>query len=382
MDEHRGSTGQPRHGGSSAEPARLHFTASVPVERLDLFLPEILPEITRSRAKTLIESGHVRVGGHVIWKPSRPVRPGEVVEVEIPPPAPVEAIPEEIPLHIVYEDSDVIVINKQRGLVVHPAPGHRTGTLVNALLAHCGDLAPIGDRLRPGIVHRLDKDTSGLMVVAKNEESYRSLAEQVKSRKVGREYLAVVEGVWTVAGGRKATLGAVNGEGGGRAAFRPGYVPPLPSTRSVPGHEWRVGDTGEVQGTVITLIGRHPKDRKRMAVLGVPGADECRLRGREAITRYRVLEELGRRSLVNCSIETGRTHQIRVHMAYIGHPVTGDRVYGRKEPEAAISGQALHAFRLRFVHPRTTEAMEFEAPLPSDMQLLLEQERRRLHSRP
>ncbi len=301
-------------------------------ERLDRFLAG-LPDLglTRARVQRLIERQLVLVEGRPARAAQR-VRPGERVEVVVPPPQPLEARPEEIPLDVVYEDADLLVINKPRGLVVHPAPGHPGGTLVNALLARCPGLRAAGwstpaqgadgtwgEVIRPGIVHRLDKDTTGLLVVAKTPEAHLSLSRQLKERQVRREYLALVRG-----------------------------QPPD-------------------EGTVDAPIGRHPVHRQRMAV--VAG-------GRPARTHYRVLERFpppggeGRRSgyaLLAVRLETGRTHQIRVHLAHAGHPVAGDPVYGGRRGELGLEGQALHAARLAFVHPRTGEPVEFSAPPPPDL---------------
>lgn len=295
-------------------------------ERLDRFLssrPEL--GLTRSHVQRLIERDLVRVDGRPA-RASRRLRGGERVEVVRPDPEPVSARPEPIPLNVVYEDADLLVVNKPRGLVVHPAPGHAGGTLVNALLARCPDLEAINDALRPGIVHRLDKDTTGLLVVAKTPAAHLALARQLRERRVRREYLALVRG-----------------------------QPPD-------------------EGTVDAPIGRHPVHRKRMAV--VAG-------GRPAVTHYRVLERFpdpggaagrgprGGYALLLVRLETGRTHQIRVHLAHAGHPVAGDPVYGggrRGRPgELGLEGQALHAARLAFVHPRTGVPVAFEAPPPADL---------------
>jgi len=292
--------------------------------RLDAFLRE-QPDLDVSRAyvQRLIDAGLVLVNG----SPSKPgyrVREGDVVEVDLPEPRPAELVPEDIPLDVVHEDEDVIVINKPRDLVVHPAAGHVSGTLVNALLKHCPDLAGINDVVRPGIVHRLDKDTTGLMVVAKSDLAFRDLSLQIRQRKVSRRYLALVHG----------------------------NLPP---------------DTG----TVEAPIGRHPTDRKRMAVVE---------RGsRRAVTHFVVKERFGVATLVEVTLETGRTHQIRVHFEAIGHPVVGDPVYGPQPPglklgnrRRGLGGQALHAYRLGFFHPRSKEWLLLEAPPPADFKALLE----------
>lgn len=310
-----------------------------PRRRLDSFISDVIEGITRSQAKILIESSKVRVDGAVVVKPSRPLAIGEIVRVRIPCPEPSEMLPESLDLDIVHEDGDILVLNKPRGLVVHPAPGHMHGTLANALLAHCADIKEVGDPLRPGIVHRLDKDTSGLIAVAKTQDAYISLTSQLKARKTTREYTAIAEGAWA-------------------------------RTKRVPGHQMGIDETGQIAGTIGSLIGRHPRDRKRIAVLGAISGEE-KPRGKEAITIYAVVKEYEAHSLVRCSLLTGRTHQIRVHMAYIGHPLVGDRVYSRGTQRFSILGQALHASKLCFVHPRTVESVEFEAPLPSDMEEIL-----------
>jgi 23S rRNA pseudouridine1911/1915/1917 synthase len=304
--------------------------------RLDHFLARSIPELSRSRLQGLIARGMVEGGGKKINDPNFRVKPGDAYQVEVPPPTPAGPEPQEIPLKILYEDKDLIVIDKQVGLVVHPAAGNLDGTLVNALLAHCGPtLAGIGGVARPGIVHRLDKDTSGVLVAAKNERAMRSLAKQFAAHAVERVYHAAVWG-------------------------RP------------------TGISGSVEGN----IGRNPFDRKRMAVL--------RGGGKPAKTNYRLLEtfgggeETGRRelaSLLECRLETGRTHQIRVHLAHIGHPLIGDETYGRarKPPRAKTPGeeaafaavanfprQALHAGLLGFFHPSLQKKMRFETPWPED----------------
>ena len=305
--------------------------------RLDHFLAKALPELSRARLQALIKEGCVRQGGATIRDPNFRVKPGESYAIAVPPPAPAEPRPQKIPLVILYEDDDLIVIDKQAGLVVHPAAGNLDGTLVNALLAHCGpSLEGIGGVARPGIVHRLDKDTSGVLVVAKNERAMRSLARQFAAHKVERAYHAVV---WSA-----------------------------PRTRC-----------GLIEGN----LGRNPFDRKRMAVL--------RGQGKEARTRYAVIEEFRARdkaiaSLVECRLETGRTHQIRVHLAHIGHPLIGDATYGRarraplpRTPaekvafEAALRfpRQALHAGLLGFFHPTKQQNMRFESPWPADFASLV-----------
>jgi len=299
-------------------------------ERIDRFLARVFSDFSRSMIQKLIDEGRVLVNGSVT-KPSHLVNPGEKIDLFVPEPQKLEVEPEAIPLDIVYEDEHLIVIDKPAGMVVHPAFANYSGTLVNALLYHCRDLSGIGGVQRPGIVHRLDKDTSGLIVVAKDDRTHQGLAEQFKSKSVEREYVAVVWG------------------------------------RPRPG-----------RGRVETFLGRHPKDRKKIAVLSG---------GRWAVTNYEVVESFEFLSLVRLQLETGRTHQIRVHMSHIGHPVFGDPVYGgrsrklgslppaqRRKAQQLLEGmkrQALHARTLGFVHPVTRERLRFESPLPDDMSELL-----------
>jgi 23S rRNA pseudouridine1911/1915/1917 synthase len=280
-------------------------------ERLDRFVARSLPELTRSRARRLIDGGFVMVDGRLPAKAGAPLASGQRVRVRVPPPEPATLEPEAIPLRIVYEDDDLLVVDKPAGMTVHPAPGHSSGTLVHAVLAHCPNLSALGGEGRPGIVHRLDKDTSGLIIVAKNDAAHLSLARQLKERRVEKTYIALVEG---------------------RLKQR--------------------------EGVIDAPIGRHPARRKKMAV--VEG-------GREARTRYRVLREIDGRTLVEVRPETGRTHQIRVHLASIGHPVVGDPVYGRGRPAGPLRRQFLHAQRLAFRHPRTGDRLELEAELPEDL---------------
>jgi len=290
-------------------------------ERLDVFVARRLPQLTRSRVRRLIDGGFVTVDGALAAKAGVKLEAGQRVQVTLPPPEPTELEPEPMPLRIVYEDDDLLVVDKPAGLAVHPSPGHSSHTLVNAVLAHCPGLSAIGGEGRPGIVHRLDKDTSGLIIVAKNDAAHLSLARQLKERQVEKTYLALVEG------------------------------------RVEPG-----------EGVIDAPIARHPRHRKKMAV--VAG-------GREACTRYRVLREVGGRSLVEARPETGRTHQIRVHFASIGHPIVGDAVYGRGRRESPVRRQFLHAQRLAFRHPRTGERLELEAPLAEDLaEALAELERK------
>ena len=292
------------------------FTADRDGERLDVFLARMDETLSRSRVQRLIADGHVMVDGKTP-KASQRLSEGATVAVEMPEPEATDILPEKIPLDILYEDEDVIVVNKARGMVVHPAAGVSRGTLVNALLAHCKDLSGINGALRPGIVHRLDKDTSGVMIAAKNDAAHRSLAEQIQQKTAKRVYWAIL-----------------------------------------------TGNIAEEEGVIHGAIGRNPKDRQKMAVV--------RENGKDATTKFRVLERFGAYTLVECRLMTGRTHQIRVHMAYIGHPVVGDPKYGAKKCPFSIEGQALHSKTLMFTHPRTGERMEFEAPLPEDMQMILD----------
>ncbi len=285
-------------------------------ERLDSFLSAALPGVTRSAAQRLIGEGLVLVDGRTGAK-SQKLAGGETLAVALPEPEPAQALPQDIPLDVVYEDGDVIVVNKPVGMVVHPAPGHPDGTLVNALLYHCGgSLSGVGGALRPGIVHRIDRDTSGLIIAAKNDFAHQALAAQLQDHSLARTYEAVVVGG-------------------------------LPSD----------------SGTIDAPIGRHGTDRKKMAVTDRGG--------RAAVTHYQVLERYPGCTYVRCRLETGRTHQIRVHMASIGHPIYGDTVYGAKKPVPGMTGQCLHAVGLRFIHPRTGEAVELACPLNGEFQALL-----------
>ena len=279
-------------------------------KRIDAWLASVLPDTTRSAAARLLEEGSVLCAGKSLAKNYR-LTGGETVEVSLPDPVPLDAAPQDIPLDIVYEDGDVIVVNKPKGLVVHPAPGHPDGTLVNALLYHCGDtLSGVGGALRPGIVHRIDRDTSGLIIAAKNDFAHQKLAAQLQDHTLARTYQCIV-----------------------------------------------TGNLREDSGTVDAPIGRHPVDRKKMAV--VSG-------GRPAVTHWTVLARYPGFTHVECRLETGRTHQIRVHMAYLGHPILGDTVYGAKKPVPGLQGQCLHAVGLRFVHPRTGEMVELSCPMPEE----------------
>lgn len=282
--------------------------------RADVFLAAKLG-VSRSNMQKLLEDGRVKRGEKII-KANYKVRAGEMFVVDIPEPEPIEAVPENIPLDIIYEDDDVVVLNKERGMVVHPAPGNYTGTLVNALLYHCSNLSGINSAIRPGIVHRLDKDTSGIMIVAKNDAAHISLSQQIQSKTAVRTYLAVVR-----------------------------------------------GNIKTDSGTIETQIARDKTDRKKMAVV--------KEGGRDAITDYEVLERFGKYTLVRCKLRTGRTHQIRVHMEYMGYPLVGDPKYSPMKTPFGIKGQALHSHTLEFTHPRTGERMKFEAPLPEDMHKII-----------
>ncbi len=281
--------------------------------RLDVCLSE-LTELSRSRAQSLIEEGLVQLNGNACRR-SDSVRLGDSIRYTVPEAKTVELVPEDIPLDIVYEDEDICVVNKPRGMVVHPAAGNESGTLVNALLFHFGDLSSIGGEIRPGIVHRIDKMTSGLLVVAKNDTAHERLARQFADHSAHRSYIALV-----------------------------------------------AGNIKEDSGTVDAPIGRHPTERKRMAVVE---------NGRRAVTHYRVLYRFSNVTVLALELETGRTHQIRVHMAYIHHPVVGDQVYSSGKNTLGMEGQALHGWRLQLKHPLTGEAMSFVAPLPDDMQLAI-----------
>lgn len=296
---------------------RLTLTTDREGERIDAFLARSIPELTRSAAQRLLEEGHVLLAG-IPAKKNDKTRPGSLVEVFLSPPETIQAFPQDIPLDIIYEDDDLIVINKPVGMVVHPAPGHPDGTLVNALLYHCGDhLSKVNGPLRPGIVHRIDRDTSGLIVAAKKDSVHLDLAAQLKDHSLARTYEAVV-----------------------------------------------LGGFKEASGSVDAPIGRHAIDRKRMAV--------DRERGRPAVTHWSVLARYGGYTHIQCELETGRTHQIRVHMAQLGHPLLGDPVYGTKRPHPGLAGQCLHARRLRLRHPGTGNPLELECPRPDWFERVLE----------
>lgn len=280
-----------------------------PELRLDAALAEEVEGLSRSAAQKLIQEGQVTYGGKPLSKKDK-LPAGAVVDVTLPEPEPLEAAPQNIPLDVVFEDEDVIVLNKPVGMVVHPAPGHPDGTMVNALLYHCGgSLSGINGVLRPGIVHRIDRDTSGLLIAAKNDFAHQSLAAQLEDHSLYRLYHGIV-----------------------------------------------VGGLREDEGTVNAPIARHPTDRKKMAVVKVGG--------REAVTHYQVLERLSGHTYAQFRLETGRTHQIRVHMAYLGHPLLGDKVYGSPKGYPGLEGQCLHAKKLTFTHPRTGEKVTVESELP------------------
>jgi 23S rRNA pseudouridine1911/1915/1917 synthase len=288
-------------------------------KRVDAALPHLLSGLTRSQIKRLIEEKLVLVAGESV-KPSRKLEAGEVVQTTLPEPEPIDVLPEDIPIDIIYEDEYIAVVNKPPGIAVHPGAGVRRGTLVNALLYRCKDLSGIGGKIRPGIVHRLDKDTSGVMVVAKNDTAHNSLVNQFKSRTVGKKYLAIVE-----------------------------------------------GNLKRDSGEFFSKIGRHPVERKKMSSKAKTG--------REALTHWKVIKRFKDATLVEAEPKTGRTHQIRVHFSENGFPILADAVYGhkkRKSPAVASAAkkmgrQALHASEIRFFHPQTQEIMEFTAPLPADM---------------
>ena len=297
----------------TAEPLTRELQVDVPESRLDLYLAGLDVGLTRSRLARLISEGQVTVNGIAV-KPSHKVRSGDRVKLSVPPPRPTGIVAQHMPIAVVYQDEELVVIDKPAGLTVHPGPGHPDCTLVNALLAMCPDIKGVGGELRPGIVHRLDKDTSGLMVAAKTDRAHHDLSAQIKDRAVTKGYLALAEGVLK-----------------------------------------------QPEGLVDAPVGRHPRARTRMAV--VAG-------GREARTRYKVIESFKETCLLELYLETGRTHQIRVHMAYLGHPLMADRVYGRAND--LLERHFLHANHLGFQHPATGEPMEFRSDLPQDLALGLE----------
>lgn len=287
-------------------------------QRLDVFLTACLPEFSRSRIQGLIKNGFVKVEAETVMKTGRDLGGGEQIEIRIPPPVPSGLVAEDIPLDIVFENEDLVVVNKPAGMVVHPSPGHDSGTLVHAALGYIPELEGIGGEERPGIVHRLDKDTSGLIVIAKNERAHRWLQEQFKSRKVEKIYLALVDG-----------------------------KPPTPA------------------GRVEAPIGRNTTHRKLMAVVPLD-------KGREAVSEYRTLENFPAHTLLEVHPLTGRTHQIRVHMAFLGCPVAADMVYGKRKPTVDLDRHFLHAHKLKIVLPGEKQARIFESSLPHELQFVLE----------
>ncbi len=294
----------------------LVITDDMEGERVDKCVNTLIGSLSRSYIQKLLASGGITVNGKEIRSSYR-VKADEKIQVVLPPAVIPDIVPEDIPLDILYEDGDVIVVNKPKGMVVHPAPGHYSGTLVNALLFHCqGNLSGINGVLRPGIVHRIDRDTTGSVIACKNNKAHSSIAEQLKNHTIVRRYHAIVH-----------------------------------------------GNIKEEEGTVKTLIGRHPTQRKKMAVL--------KEGGKEAVTHYKVLARFGEYTYIECSLETGRTHQIRVHMSHIGHPLLGDSVYGARKCPFNLNGQTLHAKTLGFFHPVTGKYIETDAPLPEYFEKLL-----------
>lgn len=302
------------NSGTVGTQERIIITENEAGMRADVALAQLL-EITRSNMQKLLEEGRA-VRGQKVIKSNYRVKAGEEILVNLPEPQPLDVQPENIPLDIIYEDDDVVVVNKARGMVVHPAAGNYNGTLVNALLYHCKNLSGINGVIRPGIVHRLDKDTSGIMICAKNDSAHLSLSEQIQNKTAQRTYLAVVR-----------------------------------------------GNVKNDSGIIETQIARDKNDRKKMAVVTEGG--------RQAITEYEVAERFGKYTVVKCRLKTGRTHQIRVHMEYLGYPLVGDPKYSPMKTPFAINGQALHSLTLSFTHPRTGERLTFEAPLPEDMKKIL-----------
>lgn len=285
-------------------------------ERLDYYLSKTIPGISRTYVQKMIKEGLVLVNGKQV-KPRYLVKKGDLIKANFREPEKLELIPENIPIDIIFQDEDLLVVNKPKGMVVHPAPGNPSGTLVNALLYHVSNLSSIESTIRPGIIHRLDKDTSGLLIVAKNDKSHKALSKQLKNREIKRIYTALV-----------------------------------------------YGRLDKEKAVIDAPIGRHPINRKRMAVVYK--------NSKEAITHYRVLEYYKDYTLVEASLETGRTHQIRVHMAYINHPVVGDPVYSNRKSEFGVDSQLLHARQLGFYHPRSGEYMEFESELPKDFKKIIQ----------
>lgn len=292
-------------------------TEEMEEERIDKCLTALIDTLSRSYIQKLLAEGNITINGKTV-KPSYKVYTDDIIKLFLPPAITPNILPENIPLSILYEDTDVIVVNKPKGMVVHPAPGHYEGTLVNALLYHCGsNLSGINGVLRPGIVHRIDRDTTGSVIACKNDHAHNEIAKQLKEHTIVRKYQAIVHGI-----------------------------------------------IKENQGTIHTLIGRHPLDRKKMAVVARGGKD--------AVTHYRVIRRFRNTTFIECILETGRTHQIRVHMSHLGHPLLGDFVYGPKSNSYKLQGQTLHAGILGFIHPSTGEYVETNAPLPEYFQKLLE----------
>lgn len=290
-----------------------------PSERIDKYINRQLPELSRSYIQQLLKQGNITIN-NMPCKANYKCKPLDQIHIQYEEPKELEVIPENIPLHIIYEDASIVIVNKPKNMVVHPAAGHESGTLVNALLYHCRDsLSTINGVIRPGIVHRIDRNTTGILVVCKNDNAHKKLAEQLKEHSIHRKYHAICYGTFK-----------------------------------------------EPEGTIHAPIGRHPVDRKKMAV--------NYKNGREAVTHYKVLQTLQNDySYIECTLETGRTHQIRVHMASIGHPILGDDVYGPKNPKIkGLEGQTLHAKTLGFLHPDTNEYVEFDSELPEYFQALLE----------
>lgn len=293
------------------------ITEEMEEERIDKALGGLIDSLSRSYIQKLLGEGSITVNGQVVSKASYRVKADDKVQLTLPPAIVPDIVPENIPLSVLYEDQDVIVVDKPKGMVVHPAPGHYTGTLVNALLYHCKEgLSGINGVLRPGIVHRIDRDTTGSVIACKNDEAHDFIAAQLKEHSIVRRYHAIV-----------------------------------------------YGNLKEDAGTVHTQIGRHPNDRKKMAVLSRGG--------KEAVTHYKVLQRFGKYTYIECQLETGRTHQIRVHMAHLGHPLLGDTVYGPKDCPFQLEGQTLHAKILGFIHPGTGEYIETDSPLPEYFKTLL-----------
>lgn len=300
----------------------IELTAEISGKRMDAWLSGKIGDYSRTYIQKLVEDGSIRVNGGAV-RTNYKLKEGDIVRIEIPTPEKLDVCAEDIKLDILYEDKDIVVINKPRGMVVHPAAGNYTGTLVNALMEHCkGSLSDINGIIRPGIVHRIDKDTSGVLVVAKNNSAHEKLSAKLKDHDIERIYIAVVEGI-----------------------------------------------IREESGKIDAPVGRHPVERKKMSV--------NTKNGRRAVTHFKVLERFSDTTLVECRLETGRTHQIRVHMSFIGHPLIGDTVYGRKKQACEIKGQALHARLLGFVHPATGEYVEFTAEPPEDFKQLVERLRTR-----